>query len=804
MTITASEARTRPQAARRTKPTAAAADRQAGPVDQQEAEEIVSLVSQLPMVSELPSWNRNGRLRGVRRILAWLQEHPGGGWQERWLAAGADRDTQWLDALVADDPRAPAAKRGEMVYAVSYLMIARVVLPDYGFLAAYNSTRLFPWVRQMRCPDLFARIEQAGDELGMQPPQLRDAVKAITRMILHTGRDIDQLTGQDIQEQREWFYRGWRSAGQGVHAAWDLLAHIGVLEPGSTLHGSDRLGPKPVEQLVDYHQVKCQPVRDLLVRYLKERAAALDHATVRNLATTLAGLFWADLERHHPGIGTTRLPSEVAEAWKQRLRTYTAPDGTTRERKDYLVILGRIRSFYLDIQEWAMEDASWAEWAAPSPVRRTELAGMEKARRKAVSQMHQRVRERLPHLQRLADNASAYRTTMKELLEAASITEVGREFTYSGTVYRRTLRKSYLKDPSLPRLDYVMAEDVSTGVIVNLTDKEDDAFWTWAVIETLRHTGVRIEELLEITQLAVVSYRLTTTGETVPLLQIVPSKTDEERLLLVSPELASVLATVVKRLRDDNNGSIRLVSRYDPREKTSGPPLPHLFQRKNGWRASVISPSLVGRMLNDALARAGITDAAGQPLKYTPHDFRRMFATDAVTGGLPVHIAAKILGHRSLATTETYLAVFQDDLVRTYRSFLDKRRAIRPEAEYREPTSEEWREFEEHFEKRKLELGTCGRPYGTPCAHEHACIRCAMLRPDPAARGRLVEIIKNLADRIAEARINGWLGEVEGLQVSLTAARGKLAALDRTARNNAGTADLGMPALPPTSKERRP
>jgi hypothetical protein len=78
-----------------------------------------------------------------------------------------------------------------------------------------------------------------------------------------------------------------------------------------------------------------------------------------------------------------------------------------------------------------------------------------------------------------------------------------------------------------------------------------------------------------------------------------------------------------------------------------------------------------------------------------------------------------------------------------------------------------------------------------------------MLRPDPAARSRLVEIIKNLADRISEARINGWHGEVEGLQVSLTAARGKLAALDRTARNNVGpAADLGMPAFPPTRQER--
>jgi hypothetical protein len=44
---------------------------------------------------------------------------------------------------------------------------------------------------------------------------------------------------------------------------------------------------------------------------------------------------------------------------------------------------------------------------------------------------------------------------------------------------------------------------------------------------------VRVEELLEITHLALISYTLPETGEVVPLLQIVPSKTDEERLLPV-------------------------------------------------------------------------------------------------------------------------------------------------------------------------------------------------------------------------------------------------------------------------------
>jgi hypothetical protein len=60
-----------------------------------------------------------------------------------------------------------------------------------------------------------------------------------------------------------------------------------------------------------------------------------------------------------------------------------------------------------------------------------------------------------------------------------------------------------------------------------------------AVLDQL---GVRVEELLEITQLALVSYRLPDTGEAVPLLQIVPSKSDQERLLLISPERRCVQA----------------------------------------------------------------------------------------------------------------------------------------------------------------------------------------------------------------------------------------------------------------------
>jgi hypothetical protein len=62
-----------------------------------------------------------------------------------------------------------------------------------------------------------------------------------------------------------------------------------------------------------------------------------------------------------------------------------------------------------------------------------------------------------------------------------------------------------------------------------------------------------------------------------------------------------------------------------------------------------------------------------------------------------------------------------------------------------------------------------------------------MLRPDPAQQHRLEEIIASLTERITEATERGWLGDVDGLQVSLNAAQQKLVQMRRTATN------LGMP-----------
>jgi len=67
-----------------------------------------------------------------------------------------------------------------------------------------------------------------------------------------------------------------------------------------------------------------------------------------------------------------------------------------------------------------------------------------------------------------------------------------------------------------------------------------------------------------------------------------------------------------------------------------------------------------------------------------------------------------------------------------------------------------------------------------------------MLWPDPAQEARLAEIRDNLTNRIAEAEREGWLGEVEGLKISLAGAQDKLTQIARRATT---TTDLGIPAV---------
>jgi hypothetical protein len=283
----------------------------------------------------------------------------------------------------------------------------------------------------------------------------------------------------------------------------------------------------------------------------------------------------------------------------------------------------------------------------------------------------------------------------------------------------------------------------------------------------------------------------------VALLVIAPSKTDRERVIPMSAELFHSIAAIIRR-HTRTGRTIPLVSRWDPYEKTWSTRLPFLFQRKHGSTPGVMSPAAITHRLRQRCTELADRHPEFRGVRFTPHDFRRLFATDLVNHGLPIHIGAALLGHLNLQTTRGYVAVFNDDLVRHYALFLEERRRRRPAEEYRPATDAEWAEFEEHFDKRKVELGTCGRPYCTPCAHEHACVRCPMLHIDPKMLPRLDELESDLITRRGRAQAEGWLGELEGIDLTLAFLNQKREQAQR--RRHPGVF-LGLPTGPRAAQD---
>jgi transposase-like protein len=162
----------------------------------------------------------------------------------------------------------------------------------------------------------------------------------------------------------------------------------------------------------------------------------------------------------------------------------------------------------------------------------------------------------------------------------------------------------------------------------------------------LRLTGIRHEELLELTHLSIRQYQRPN-GEVVALLVIAPSKTDRERVIPVSAELFAVPAAIIRR-HTRAGLPVPVVTRWDSHEREHSPPLPFLFQRQNGARHAACSMAWVAGLLSRCCAVLAEAHPQFAGITLTPHDFRRLFATDLVNNSLPIHLGAALLGHTNL------------------------------------------------------------------------------------------------------------------------------------------------------------
>ena len=427
--------------------------------------------------------------RGLTALLAWLEQQPGQTWQERWLASGAEAEGRtWTGLVRREVPSLASRPAGnvhtDLLTAMRMMLTGQVLRPGYAWLLRYRPSVLLQEARDRLDPAGFARLRAHLEATGRRNPQDRkEALNRIAWILLNKGGLIRDITIGDCIEISDALQEHQCQGANNRPLFYALLAETGVLPAGAPpiLRATRMAGQRTPAELVGKYGLHSQAMRDLLTSYLAERAAELDYASLVRMANTLCGLFWRDLEQHHPGISSLHLDPEVAAAWKERLRQVRDQDGRligdrATARSQLLIV----RAFYLDIAQWAAEDPSrWARWSTPCPIKASECS-MDKERKRLKAAMDQRTRARLPVLPALVRTADQERKATRARLDAALPAAPGQVVDVHGEKLQR-------RNAVAGRI-YVT--DLATGRRRDLTFEEERAFWGWAAIEVLRATGV--------------------------------------------------------------------------------------------------------------------------------------------------------------------------------------------------------------------------------------------------------------------------------------------------------------------------
>jgi hypothetical protein len=230
-----------------------------------------------------------------------IEEHPGAGWVQLPLS--------WLH----QHNRSAASDADRLTSGLLMLICGDVIRPGMAWMLTRTHRYLASTMAQTRDPDGFARLDHlaatgpAGARLDAQI-----AATKVATVLACKGGGVTQITVGDCVElvdtQRRVHVRG----GQKTVDFYLRLRALGIFPPDApaTIRAFGLAGGQlSIEELVDRYRLRCMPIRDLLVAYLRERQPALDYASLRDLPHPGRTVLGQD---RSPGAGHRHDPSPAA------------------------------------------------------------------------------------------------------------------------------------------------------------------------------------------------------------------------------------------------------------------------------------------------------------------------------------------------------------------------------------------------------------------------------------------------------------------------------------------------------------
>jgi integrase len=320
-------------------------------------------------------------------------------------------------------------------------------------------------------------------------------------------------------------------------------------------------------------------------------------------------------------------------------------------------------------------------------------------------------------------------------------------------------RRRLMFDTDIPRqpesLPRALPPDVDAAVMAAAAGLDDR--FARVGITVLRHTGLRVGELLDLELAHLVDYGPNGTWLRVPL-----GKLNDERSVPVDDSALEALEEWLTHRPGQR-------ARPHPRDG-------HLADFVFVERGRRLGPTRIQRGLRDAVIVAGLTSPDGRPLRVVAHQLRHTWATELANGGMSMQALMTLLGHRSPEMTIRYARLASPTLKAAYDQAAGKIAKRIPVAPARRPAAPdriEWLAAE--MLKTRVAHGYCSRDLAADaCPYANICETCPnfVTTADfaPALQGQLADI-RQLRD---DAQARGWTSETARHQRVITSLEGHL------------------------------